>query len=335
MKGLDDYGAEGGVSRFVLATAAVVILVAGAVYLAVLWGGFGGGSRSVSSLSPSGGQGSSAAARPVPEAAGAGKKNAEASPAATGGKKKAGNGAVLGGLSTDAWKRKVEAGWKNLLPVFAKEGISVDLEKKRVSVKGAIIRDKESPRYPIEYIVVSEGGSTHEALVLIKAVPSDLNAALLSIGLEPGHTVIFRKKDPPPPPEDVASGKTSPYEVIPPSGMVMHIYVHYDGWKTDKNRPLEDLILNLHTHKPLDRVGWIYVGSRFATVLLGRKRVNRYIADLERNVVALYLTGYGNTLFDVNTVEGIDDSLFDVNPDRSPPLGAKVTLIFSFDEIKE
>jgi hypothetical protein len=233
------------------------------------------------------------------------------------------------------WKKSIEAEWQTLQETFASEGISVDLERKRVSVKGAIIRDKESRRYPIEYVVVSEGGNTHEAMILIKATPSNLNAALLSLGLEPGTTVIYRKKDPAPAQEDIDSGKVSAYEVVPPCGTVMRIYVHYEGWEERPYRPLEDLLMDLRTRKPLERIGWVYVGSRFANVLLGKKRIREYMADMERNVVALYLTGYGNAIFDVNTVDGIDDSLFDVNPDNAPPLGAKVSLVFALEEITE
>ncbi len=234
-------------------------------------------------------------------------------------------------MTFEQWKKETEKGWEELLAEFESEGITVDLAKKRVSVKGAIIRDKESRRYPIEYVVVTEGGNTHEAMILIRATPSNLNAALLAIGLEAGNTVIYRKKNPPPPQEEVDAGMTSPYEVIPPKGTVMKIYVTYEGWEENKHRLLEDLILNLRTRETLERVGWVYVGSRFAKVLLGRERVLQYMADMERNIVALYLTGYGNTIFDVNTLEGVDDSVFDVNPETAPPMGAPVTLTFTLD----
>jgi|GEM_PF-3260165 len=238
------------------------------------------------------------------------------------------------GFSAEDWKKEIAAEWEKLLALFESEGISVDLEKKRVSVKGVIIRDKGSPRYPIEYVVVSEGGNTHEALVLVKATPSNLNAALLALGLSPGKTVIFRKKDPPPPVEEVEAGKTSAYEAVPPTGTKMKIYVHWEEWTTDPYRPLEDLILDLRSRKSMERVGWIYVGSRFAEVLLGRKRVRQYMADMERNVVALYLTGYGNAIFDLNALDGVDDSIFDVNPDRAPPMGAQITLVFTEEKIE-
>jgi len=90
--------------------------------------------------------------------------------------------------SIEEVKKSIKGEWDQWLQVFAAEGISVDVEKKRVEVKGAIIRDSRSLQYPIEYIIVSEGGSTHEAMILVKAQPSHLNAALLALGLKPGKT---------------------------------------------------------------------------------------------------------------------------------------------------
>jgi hypothetical protein len=230
-------------------------------------------------------------------------------------------------------KEKIKKEWDQLLKVFESEGISVDLKKKRIEVKGAIIRDKLNPQYPFEYVVVSEGGSTHEALILVRATPSNLNAGLLALGLEPGKTISSRKKDPPPSQEDIDSGKESPYEIIPSVGTRIFIYVTYDGWKERPIRFLEDLMIDLRTGKPIERYGWIYVGSRFARVLQGREKVVKYMADMERNIIACYLTGFGNAIFDINSPEGISDTLFDLNPVDAPPMGAKVTLIFTLDPL--
>ncbi|MHC4944179.1 MAG: YdjY domain-containing protein [Planctomycetota bacterium] len=230
-------------------------------------------------------------------------------------------------------KKQIETEWARLLEVFESEGISVDREKKIVEVKGAIIRDKSQPQYPIEYVIVSERGNTHEAVILVKATPSNLNAALLSLGLEPGTTVQTKKKDPPPPKEEIEAGTASLWEIIPPTGTLVHIYVRYDGWEERPVRYLEDLLLDLRTGKPMDRVGWIYIGSRFARVLLGRDKVVKYMADMERNIVACYLTGFGNSIFDINNVDGVNDTLFDVNPDTAPPLHAQVTVIFSINPL--
>jgi hypothetical protein len=220
-----------------------------------------------------------------------------------------------------------------LLKVFYEEGIKVDLKRKTVEVKGVVIRDKRQAQYPIEYVVVSEGGNQHEALILVKAMPSNINAALLALGLEPGKTVQFRKKDPPPPQEDIDAGLASPYEVIPPTGETVFIYVKYDQWKERPVRFLEDILLDLRTGRPMERMGWIYVGSRFARVIQGRDKVIKYMADMERNVVASYLPGFGNAIFDINSPDGIHDALFDVNPDCAPPMAAKITLIFALEPL--
>jgi hypothetical protein len=170
-------------------------------------------------------------------------------------------------------------------------------------------------------------------MILVKAKPSHLNAALLSIGLKPGKTVSYKKKDPPPPQEELDAGTASAYEVIPPTGQVVHIYVKYEGWEERKVRLLEDLLVDLRTGKVMNRVGWIYVGSRFAEVLQGRDRVVKYMADMERNIVACYLLGFGNTIFDINSADGINDALFDVNPEEAPPMGAKISVIFSLNPL--
>ena len=262
--------------------------------------------------------------------------------------------------SLEDMKQQVAEQFEHLRKLWAKEGITVDREKKRIEVKGAIIRDKTQRRYPIEYVVVAEGGNTHEAMVLVKAKPSNLNAALLSLGLTPGKTVSFRLKNDPKTSdsgkdakkEDASDGKDSEkepaknpveeqgdevekdYEIIPPTGHVVYIYVKYEGWKEQPIRLLEDLIIDYRTGKSMKRTGWVYVGSRFAKVRLGRKLCMKYLADMERNIVATYLTGSGNSIFDINSLDGIRDTLFDVNPDTAPPMGSKVTMIFSLEPLK-
>jgi hypothetical protein len=240
---------------------------------------------------------------------------------------------LMDSVSIDEVKEQIRKDWEKLLETFKKEGISLDKEKKRIDVKGAIVRDARSANYPIEYVVVSDGGNTHEALILIKATPSVLNAALLSLGLNPGKTISSRLKDPPPSKEDVDSGKESPYEIIPPTGRKVYIYVSCETWKERPIRFLEDLLLDQRTGRPMERVGWIYVGSRFAQVLQGRKREVKFMADMERNIVASYLKGFGNCIFDLNSTEGINDSLLDVNPDDALPIGSKITLTFSLDPL--
>jgi len=220
-------------------------------------------------------------------------------------------------------------GPKDLTRLFDSQGISLDLKNKKVYVKGTVIRDSLSPQYPIEYVVVSEGGNTHEAFILIKAKPSILNAALLCLGLKPGKTVT--KKEISTASDTDLSTEYKTWVIIPPTGTVVNIYLNYDGWKDNQTKRLEDLLLNINDGTTMNRNGWVYTGSRFATVLLGRKKEKKYMADMERNIVACYLTGFGNAIFDINCLDGINDSMFDVNPEQAPPMNSKVTIIFSLD----
>jgi hypothetical protein len=231
--------------------------------------------------------------------------------------------------SMEDMKSKIVKNFDDFINLFEEEGIIINKRSKTVEISGVIIREQKVRSYPIEYVVVSEGGNTHEALILTKATPSYLNAALLSLGLEPGKTVAFKKIEPPPPQELIESGEQSPYEIIPPRGHITFIYVRYKKDGIINTKYLEDFLIDMRTGKPLERQGWIYIGSRFATVLQGKEKVTRYMADMERNIVASYLSGFGNAIFDINNIDGINDMLFDVNPDMSLCLGTKVTLIFS------
>ena len=50
--------------------------------------------------------------------------------------------------------------------------------------------DRMNAGYPIEYLMVTEGGFTHEALCLVRCLPSRLNAALLTVLVWPANTCL-------------------------------------------------------------------------------------------------------------------------------------------------
>lgn len=216
-----------------------------------------------------------------------------------------------------------------LVKELANEGVTVDFEKRKVEVKGALLLDKMNAGYPIEYLIVNEHGKSHESLGIVRCTPSKLNAAFLALGLEPGKSVTFVKKDPPPPMEKLVSGEEREYDVLPPQGTVVDIAVK---WQDDKGgehlQPIEDLIVYITNGKPLPRRGFVYVGSRFSKIVTGTERKERFMADVEGDVVSLYISGYGNCLFDMNSDEGVESYLYDVNAKLAPPRGTKVSFVF-------
>lgn len=219
---------------------------------------------------------------------------------------------------------------QTLVDELVKEGVTVDFERRIVEVRGVVLLDGMNEGYPIEYLMVTEGGFTHESLCLVRCTPSKLNAAFLALGLEPGKTVEFKKKDPVPPLEKLLSGEEKEFDLVPPKGPIVDLSVRW----TDKDgvvrlHPIEDLISYITNSRPIPRRGFVFVGSRFRRVLIGAERTERFMADVEGNVVSLYLSGFGNCLFDQNSAEGAEGYLYDINRDVAPPAGTKVSFVFS------
>lgn len=238
-------------------------------------------------------------------------------------------------------------------------GILFDGESGSFSVRGATIHDDRSLGYPIEYLVVTEEGRTHEAVVLVKAQPSMVAACVEALGMAPGSPTRFVLKDPQPSDEELASGLVSPWDMITAGGPLVSITV---SWLDDRGRPhdesLESLLLEwppLTEEEPepahddeheqsddeqpqqapeesggiplLDR-GWIFTGSTRSAYRQGRGTVEWYRADVEGDVVAIYIDGREVCPFERNSLDGLSDSLYTLNTAVIPPAGTPVSLTF-------
>jgi hypothetical protein len=218
---------------------------------------------------------------------------------------------------------------KAVVADLAKEGVTVDFAAKRVEVRGIVLLDKMNAGYPIEYLLVTSGGFTHEALGLVRCTPSKLNTAFLAFGMVPGKSVQYKQRDPLPPLEKIQSGEEREFDVFAPEGEVMDVFVKWtDTEGHERMHPIEDLLVYLTNGQSIPRRGFVYVGSRFQKVLVGTKREERFMADVEGNILSLYLAGSGNCLFDPNSVEGAEGSIYDVNSALCPPRGTPVTYVF-------
>lgn len=213
--------------------------------------------------------------------------------------------------------------------LLERHGLLLDLEGGAVSMRGAVLHDRRTLGYPVEYLVVNEHGKTHEALILVKAMPSFLDACLRALGLEPGSPTLVELADPLPPEEDIAAGLASPWEVHPGHGPLVSIRV---GWTDDAGArhevDLEQWLLDMRTEQPLPVAGWVYVGSRTGPLRQGREVEDVFMADLEGNVAAIYLDGRGTSLFERNSLDGLDDSLYTLDAERMPSRETRVTLTF-------
>ena len=101
--------------------------------------------------------------------------------------------------------------------LLTEQGLSLDLEAGVISARGGTLHDAQSLGYPIEYLMVTDRGRTHEALFVMKAQPSVLDACFRALGLVPGHSMRWVMSDPQPPREAVEAGEASPWEAVPGS----------------------------------------------------------------------------------------------------------------------
>jgi hypothetical protein len=161
---------------------------------------------------------------------------------------------------------------------------------------------------PIELFACAEGGKDHESVLRVRCRPELVNLNLTLFGL---------KKGPSRPPAGM------------PAGDRVQILCAWtiDG-KTTTVRA-EDLVWNVALNKPMDRVGWTYVGSMFVPehdVETGKPTGRRvYAAVYGRTLMATFLDS--SAIFETPLPEGVDDSVFVVNEKAAPPRGTAVRLI--------
>ena len=208
-------------------------------------------------------------------------------------------------------------------------GVFLDLEAGELLVRGATIHDAQSLGYPIEYLVVTELGRTYEALILVGAQPSVLAACLQAMGIEPGGPTLLELKDPLPPEEDLESGQASAWMIQPPHGPLMQLTMEWldDGGKRHAPK-LESLIIDSRTGEPLQELGWIYTGGSFGEYRVGHEKRRRFKADVEGDVVAIYLAGLEVCIFERNSLDGLMDGYYFPHPERMPPPNTPITLRF-------
>jgi hypothetical protein len=223
---------------------------------------------------------------------------------------------------------------------LAADGIELDREKREVRVKGAILRLRQSPDYPIEYALVTNEGAKHEAFGMVRCTPSLLNACFLALGLEPGSPRHRIEREPMPKPEDLEAGLEVPFTTVAPTGPRVFIYVRWtEGGKTTI-RPFEDLFVDLRDGKPLPMRGYVYLGSRFVEIEEGGAKKRVFLADYEGNLIAVHPDvardaaanrAVSDCLFDAYTLDDEPYAWADVDEGKLPAERVPVEFVFALD----
>lgn len=193
------------------------------------------------------------------------------------------------------------------------KGIRYDLRARRVIMDGRIALASGM----VELLACVRGTKDYESVVALDCQPYDLHLGLLALGLKPGRPV---------------PGAVAPFQIDGgqgggrqgPAGPPVVVWVQ---WKDARGRTVlrraEDLILNVKTKKPMERAGWVFVGSRFVP---GEKPGEElYAAALTGAVITTY--NDPTAVLDNPRPTGQDDTCFAVNESVVPPVGTPVQVI--------
>src|SRR5262249_21661064 len=156
------------------------------------------------------------------------------------------------------------------------DGVVVDKAKRTVTVPAKVAPRKiDDPRYkeiyPIEVIACypfPEGKKAHETVVTVQAKPSEVHKALVGLGLKPGKPARTEK--------DVATGpEVKIFLEVPGAG------------KSVKRVPVEKVLVDRKTGKPMPKVKWLFTGS-VLTKSDPEKDEEVYAADLSGTLIAIF-----------------------------------------------
>jgi hypothetical protein len=164
----------------------------------------------------------------------------------------------------------------------------------------------------LEYLLVTNQGSTHESLLESDVSPSDLHFAMLLLGAKGSGA---QSGDLPPGQIDSKYLKTAPKL----KGDNITITVRWKAGDEEKSAPVEDWIINTDTKKTMERGPWVYNGSMFND--------GHFLAQLEGAHAALVT--YPAALIN-NPRKGNDnDQIWTVNTKAVPAVKTPVDIVIT------
>jgi hypothetical protein len=192
-------------------------------------------------------------------------------------------------------------------------GVVVDKEKKTVTVPAKVAPRKiNDPRYtevyPIEAVATApfpRGQKAHETVVTIECKPSEVHAALESLGLKPGQPAQGE--------DGVAEGPELKVSVLLPNG---------------KSVPIEKTLVDKKTGKAMPALKWRFTGSAMKQPD-PNKPDKVYGADEAMNLITVFPVTADVVIQSNLTLK--DSSLIKMETNKSvlPPEGTDVKLVMT------
>ena len=194
--------------------------------------------------------------------------------------------------------------------------VRVDVARRIVEIDGVVpidVNDPDAPDVYLELIACSPDTREHESLVVTAARPSDVHAALLLIGLEPGRPGAF-----------VWEGDDVRY--IAPEGDALTVEIRTLGPNgQERTDPVRAWVRNARTGERFPDRAWVFAGSRFVE----RQGREWYDADGAGTLIGL-CTFESETIAwpeVISPESAIDEPVWLADNDAVPPFGTPATLI--------
>jgi hypothetical protein len=183
---------------------------------------------------------------------------------------------------------------------YALDGIRIDTKTKQI--RFAAVVNQTNQELPLEVLLCTEYGKTHEALFRTAISPTYLNVAFKLLGCHGGKPRLGVG--------DPAMPVGSPVEIVVK-------WTDAEG-KTTTVEP-EAWIWNHKTKAPMQPTHWTYTGSMF--------HMGKFMAQATGTIVNVYVDP--STLVEPPIPEVHDDTVFGVHAKVVPPEGTVVELIFT------
>ncbi|MGI9015383.1 MAG: YdjY domain-containing protein [Phycisphaerales bacterium] len=194
--------------------------------------------------------------------------------------------------------------------------ITVDLDQKLVIVESIACLDVGW----LEQVLCGEGSREHESLVVTKATPSQIHAALLMAGFTPGKPGEW-------------SYDNQKVTVTKPQGDQLEVLARYqDEDGTTIIEPLRSWIRDHHGEKQFPQDAWIFGGSYMRPAPRAMNiEGDVYVADYSGSIIGIVtfgdeVVGFPEVLPDQVDVHAAE---WEVHTERVPPLGTQVDVILA------
>ncbi len=211
--------------------------------------------------------------------------------------------------------RNEDAGGGGLVRVF--EDVWIDRDRGIVEFAGVVPVDVHNPLAPhvfLEVLVCAPDTREHETLVMTRANPSQIHAAILMLGLKAGVPGRFYFDE------------NDELKAVPASGDGLDVFVAYEDSEGQQiQMPISQWITHVDREDgqgQIEDARWVFAGSRFVE----RGGVEFYDADGAGTIVGLHTFGNEVVAFGqpMNPEASIEEPVWIANTKTVPRMGTVV-----------